>query len=126
MTRALGASMPGVLLALVASGCQAQDCERTRAEAQALRDEAQACSAGQLCLIVDFYELAGPNNCLGAFQCAQAVRDDVDLAALGRRARDLADDYHQCDRCESAGCVDPSTLVAWCNPSSGRCEVKPR
>lgn len=113
----------GLLLASGSLGCQARDCADTRAEARKLVSEAQVCSAGDDCVVVDYSELAGANNCLGPFQCGGAVRMGVDLDDLGRRAKAIADDYQQCKECETALCADPATLTASCNAAAGRCEL---
>ena len=42
---------------------------------------------------------------LVAFQCATAIRKDVAQAALGRKAKDLSDQFSGCYECAMAGCM---------------------
>ena len=104
-----------------ASACAAR-CESIKEEARALRAEAEACGAGDACVVVDLYALAGANNCLGAFQCAVAFNQSVDLDAFAADAKSLAADYEGC-QCTMAGCLDPSAFDAVCNAEAGRCEL---
>lgn len=126
MRHGVGAVVVGLALAAGSYGCQVRDCEDTRAAAEKLSNEVQACSGTDECELVDFYDLAGTNNCLGPFQCSQPVRKSVDRDDLGRRARAIAEDYRQCDECSSASCPAASALTAFCNTTTGRCETKAR
>lgn len=112
-----------VLLLCGTPGCQARDCADIRQEARDLIAGAQTCGAGDQCVLVDLYALAGENNCLSPFQCSQPVREGYNLDDLGRRARALTDDYRQCTECAIASCVPASSMTAACNETTGRCEV---
>lgn len=111
----------GLLMALAVGACDR--CEDMEQDAQALKRSYEACSAGDTCQAVNLYDLAGANNCLGAFQCSAALRAGVDLDRFRAEALALADEYRSCGTCVAAGCVDPSTLTASCNVTSGLCEL---
>lgn len=103
------------------SGCD--NCGELRSEAKALMEEYGACSEGDTCVVVDMYDLVGPENCLGPFQCGQAVNAKTRLGDLQERAVVIAEDYDTCSQCEQAGCANPATLQARCNATTRQCET---
>ena len=108
-------------------GCD-DDCSSLSDEARELRNGAAACGAGDSCVFVDMYEMAGENNCLGAFQCSHALNAAADLDAFRREARRIRSDYSGCSECVIADCVDTTNLVARCDVEARRCvaeEVAP-
>jgi len=118
-------------LALVVAGaavalqaCDSKDCADLKDAASALVDEAGACSRGDSCALVDMYEMAGGDNCLGAFQCSRPLNASTDLAAFRKRAREIARAYDGCPECVVADCIDPSTVVARCDTAQRRCVVE--
>ena len=116
MRRVAMAVLAAALAAL--AGCD-DDCEELSDEADALIERAQACSAGDSCVLVDMYEVAGANNCLGPFQCSRAINAATDLDAFRRDARRIADDYDGCNPCVIADCFGAST--ARCDEAAGVC-----
>jgi len=99
------------------------DCSRIADDARALKDAAITCGEGDTCQVVSLYELAGPNTCLGAFQCPAAFRSDVNLERFSKKARDLAQDHKKCPMCVQASCLDSSEATASCNVEVGQCEL---
>ncbi len=99
------------------------DCSRIADDAQALKDAAITCGEEDTCQVVSLYELAGPNTCLGAFQCPAAFRSDVNLERFSKKARDLAQDHKNCPMCVQASCPDSSKATASCNIEVGQCEL---
>ncbi len=122
----LGLVLALALAALQLHGCN-DDCPELEDEAEALTDEAAACSPGDSCVFANMYEIAGENNCLLAFQCHQPVNANTDLGAMRKRARRIVKDYDGCNTCAVASCVPPDMLVLRCDETLGRCvaEMKP-
>lgn len=106
-----------VALALLLGGCI---CESVKKEAEDLKATAEACQAGDTCVVVSLNELAGANSCLGAFQCSAAINSKVDQAEFSRKAQRLARDFKGCGECVMADCATPSGK-AECNAERGRC-----
>src|SRR5688500_7594018 len=110
-----------VLGGLVVGGCK-PDCADVEAEARALVVGVSTCQADADCKILDFSTVV-PGSCVGAFQCAAAVRADLQLVSFTRQARDISSDKQDCGECIMAGCLAPETLRAVCNMQSQRCEI---
>ena len=116
-----------ILLAAVAvaapllSGCD--NCDELRSQSKALLQEYAACSGDDACKLVDMYTLLGPENCLGAFQCSQALNSRVRDLEFQERALVVVEDYETCSQCEQASCPDPATTKARCNPTTRQCEL---
>jgi hypothetical protein len=117
-----------LVIACVALALQAcnDDCPELQEEARALRDEAAACSAGDSCIIVDMYDIAGQNNCLLTFQCHKAVNANTDLDAFRRSARRIVKDYSGCSECAIASCFNPEMQIARCDETQGACVLEER
>ena len=98
-------------------------CDDIQEEARALVQGRQTCSAGDGCVIVQMSDMAANGSCLGAFQCAVAVRADVDLNVFSAQATALNDDYDGCPMCVMAGCMNTQDLDACCDTDAGRCVV---
>jgi len=107
--------------ALAAAGCD-DDCDELQEEAEALVAAAQACGGGDGCVLVDMYEVAGLDNCLGPFQCTRALNASTDLDAFRREARRIAASYDGCSPCVVADCLDPS--IARCDEAAGLCRAE--
>ena len=122
----LGLGLALFLAAVPLQGCN-DDCPELEDEARALRDEAAACSAGDSCMFVNMYDIAGENNCLLPFQCDKPVNANTDLEALRSRARRIVKDFDGCNTCAMADCMPTDMLVLRCDETLGRCvaEVKP-
>lgn len=109
-----------VIAALGATGCD-ESCQSAQDDATAHVATASTCQAGDRCVVIDLYALAGENTCIGAFQCSTAFRAGVDLGAFARNAHDLADEVKGCHMCIEASCTPPPKY-AFCNVATGRCE----
>jgi hypothetical protein len=109
------------LTLLLVVGC----CEKLREDAEALRDKHEKCADGDECVVVDMYEAAGENNCLGPFQCSHAL-NAKNLSKFESDAREIADDYESCNECTKGKCAsyDEATHQAVCNTQTGKCEVQ--
>ena len=112
-------SVVALVILIFTSSCV--DCDGIKEEASELKASYEKCSKGDDCIVVDLYEYAGANNCLGAFQCSAAFNADSDMDSFGDTASQLAEDFEQCDECTMAGCMDPAGFVARCNTEEGRC-----
>ena len=113
-----------LVLPLWLAGTSCTTCEDLKEEARALRDGAAFCEAGDTCTIVSMYDMAGANNCLGAFQCGHALNADTDLDSFSKKAKAIADDFNDgCNECTMAGCVDSTTLTAFCDLDTHTCAV---
>ena len=110
-----------LLLASAVTACN--QCELLEDDAADLVRRYEACADGDSCQVVNLYDMAGPNNCLGAFQCAAALRVGSDLEAFRDEAQSLTHEYRGCGKCVAAGCADPSTFTATCDVATGRCEL---
>lgn len=122
MKHGLTVVVVGCLALVAGAGCD-PSCGEIEDDAFALRNEYAACVEGDSCQQVEMSDYAGANNCLLAFQCAHALNADADLERFGKRARELVEDYRDCNQCAQAGCVDPATQMAVCNAAAGTCEL---
>jgi hypothetical protein len=105
--------------ALAFSACV--DCEQIEKDARSLKAGYQNCSGEDTCQIVSMYELAGPNNCLGPFQCPAAFNVNADLDQFESKAKKLVDDYKDCQQCATASCLGEDELIAECDTDAGVC-----
>ncbi|MDP2314278.1 MAG: hypothetical protein Q8P41_15355 [Pseudomonadota bacterium] len=102
----------------------ADTCDSVQDRGTALRSANQGCTAAVGCEIVSNYEIAGENNCLGAFQCADAYPTGADRTQLAADAVALSDEARACGTCmDDVACEDPTKVVAVCNETTGLCEV---
>jgi hypothetical protein len=117
--------MTVLLLALAPLALLACDpsCDDLEDDAFALRAKYAACAEGESCQKVQLADHAGANNCLLAFQCTHALNAAADLERFGERAREIVEDYRDCNTCAQAGCADAELQLAVCNAASGSCEL---
>jgi len=112
-----------IILFIIISTSSCVDCEGIKEDAAELRADYEECSEGDSCMVVDLYAYAGADNCLGPFQCSAAFNADSDMEEFEKKARELADDFDQCDECTMAGCMSPDSFTARCNSDDGVCEL---
>ena len=106
---------------LVSGALGCTTCEDIREDSQALADEFASCVAGDSCKPAT----VGATDCTGVFICGVAINAAQDEAEFEARARTLQDDYRSsCELCSQAGCVDLSTMEAYCDTGSNRCAFR--
>ena len=120
MTRSL-AALFFMGLALT-TGCKL-DCQDVEADARELVAKHAACEQDTDCKVVDFATVS-PGSCVGAFQCALALRADVEQTAFTVLARGISDQKRECGECIMASCIAPETLRALCNKQTKLCELE--
>ncbi len=103
-------------------------CDDLQARAIDLVHTYQACTTAVGCELVDLYDIAGADNCFGAFQCHNAFAADADLAAMADEAAALVEEHAAlaCTGCVEADCDDPTAYEARCNEATGSCEAVER
>jgi hypothetical protein len=103
---------------------EGESCEQLIEQVDSLASRAGSCVEGQACVIANGEDLAGPGNCLEAFQCARAYAASVDLADLTREATRLADAYRArpCTSCVIARCAP----LEYAECIEGRCQKATR
>ena len=120
MTRSLLAALS--LTALLITGCK-PDCQDVEADARELVAKHAACEQDTDCKVVDFATVS-PGSCVGAFQCALALRADVEQTAFALLAGSISDQKRECGECIMASCIAPETLRALCNKQTKLCELE--
>jgi hypothetical protein len=100
---------------LCAPGC-APDCASFKEEAEQLKADLGACSAGDTCVVVQV-----SHDCTGALSCGFAVRADKADEAKSEGDR-IGGDSASCGQCIQADCV--AIKGASCDVGSGRCKIE--
>ncbi len=112
----------GLTLLLLGVSLQAcVDCDEVKGEASSLKASYVACEQGDECVVAEMHDLAGPNNCLAPFQCATAFNADKSLDKFKSKARELVDDFKQCNECAMASCGPSKNATAECDAAIGEC-----
>ena len=96
-------------------------CEHIKNEARELVDDQKRCSSEDTCIIVEYYDAVGPNNCLGPFQCFASLNEN-NLGDFEDEARSLAERFERCNECTMASCMDPDTVEPFCDETTGMCD----
>ena len=108
-----------LLFALTATGC----CDRISSDADELKTKHKKCRAGDTCVIVNMYDAAGDNNCLGAFQCSSSMNEN-NVARFPKEAKKLAEGYEHCSECTKARCAVTENHIPFCNEETGLCDTR--
>ena len=108
-----------IIFALTATGC----CDRILNDADELKAKHKKCQAGDICVIVNMYEVAGDHNCLGAFQCSSSM-NEKNIDKFRKEAKELAEDYEHCNYCIQATCIEMINHIPFCNEETGLCDAE--
>ena len=126
MTRQTIINIIGTAFSFVIIGCSlggCADCEEIRNDADRLKQKHLACDTDDTCVIVDMLTAVGVNNCLGPFQCATSL-NEKNIGKFKSEARDLAQEYKDCNSCVQVDCMSADEFEPFCNEETGQCDKR--